>query len=518
MSDHNDLPAMTRRQWISMIGAIAGAGASYQAMAQLGMNAPSPMVSRISGAPTRARAGASVLVLGGGVAGMSAAIELSRIGYKVTLLEHNKRPGGRCWSIRGGDVINELGGATQTCEFDKGFYLNPGPWRIPYDHRNLLSYIHELGVPLETQVQTSHNTLLHSQRMFDGRPVRVGTVGDAFSSSVAELLAKATKQGALDQLVTKEDQEKLLEAMRSWGQLDADYTYRGGRRDERLLPAKPITREQLLQSGFWSQMQLNDDTHDILMQPVGGMDRVAYALYGAARDMVRLNSRVTAIRQDAKKVSVTFVDADTGENQQTLTADWCVCAMPLTVLSQMEVQVGPKMLAGIKGVPYSPAIKIGLQMKRRFWEEDDRIYGGITYTDLPIRQISYPSADMGTKGKGVLLGAYVIGGAAAYEFTSLPPAERVKWAVKFGAQIHPQYEKEFENGVAVGWHRQPWIMGCSAAWGNELRARHYENLREIDGRIVFAGDHLSNLVAWQEGALTSSLDAISRLHQRALAA
>ncbi len=517
MNQRRDLPSMTRRQLISMIGAMAGAGASYQAMAQLGLNNASPVASRLAGS-TRARAGASVLVLGGGVAGMSAALELSRVGYKVTLLEHNKRPGGRCWSIRGGDTINELGGATQTCQFDPGFYLNPGPWRIPYDHRNLLSYIHELGVPLETQVQTSHNTLLHSSKKLGGRPVRVGMVRGAFSSSVAELLAKSAKQGALDQLVTPEDQERLLEAMRSWGQLEADYSYRGGRPDERLLPAKPITRSEIFDSGFWSQIDGADDYHDVLMQPVGGMDRVAYAMYGAAKEMVRLNSRVTSIRQDSKKVSVTFVDADSGANQQTLTADWCVCAMPLTVLSQMEVQVGPNTMAGIKGVPYSPAIKIGLQMKRRFWEEDDRIYGGITYTDLPIRQISYPSADMGTKGKGVLLGAYVIGSAAAYEFTSLSPEERVKWAVKFGSQIHPQYEKEFDNGVSVGWHRQPWIMGCSAAWGSDLRQKHYENLRKIDGRIAFAGDHLSNLVAWQEGALTSSLDAASRLHQHALSA
>ena len=162
MSDHTRTPAMTRRQWISMIGAAAGAGASYQAMAQLGVNATSRRGLANQRRTDARSSGASVLVLGGGVAGLSAAIELSRMGYKVTLLEHNKRPGGRCWSIRGGDVINELGGATQTCEFDKGFYLNPGPWRIPYDHRNLLGYIHELGVPLETQVQTSHNTLLHS--------------------------------------------------------------------------------------------------------------------------------------------------------------------------------------------------------------------------------------------------------------------------------------------------------------------------------------------------------------------
>lgn len=510
-------PPMTRRQLIAMIGGVAGAGASYQAMAQLGLASSSPVLSRIPGA-TRARPGASVLVLGGGVAGLSAAIELGRAGYRVTLLENNARPGGRCWTIRGGDTITELGGATQTCRFDQGFYLNPGPWRIPNDHRNLLSYIRELGVPLETQVQTSHNTLMHSSRHFGGKPVRVGTIGNAFSGSVAELLAKSTKQGALDQLVGKEDQEKLLEAMRDWGQLEADYSYRGGRPDPHLMPAKPITREQLLDSGFWSRMQGADDYHDILMQPVGGMDRVAYAMHGAAGDAVRLNSRVTSIHQDAKRVTVTVVDADTGRNARTLTADWCVCALPLTVLGQMDVQVSPAMWAGIRALSYWPAVKIGLQMKRRFWEEDERIYGGITYTDLPIRQISYPSADLGTKGKGVLLGAYVIGEAAAHEFTSLSPEERVRWAVKFGARIHPQYEQEFENGVSVGWHRQPWILGCAAAWTDALRRQHYENLRQVDGRIVLAGDHLSDLVAWQEGALTSSLDAVTRLHQRALAA
>ncbi len=61
-------------------------------------------------------------------------------------------------------------------------------------------------------------------------------------------------------------------------------------------------------------MQLNDDYHDIMMQPVGGMDRVAYAMYGATKDMVRLNSRVTSIKQNAKKVTVTYVDSDTGAN------------------------------------------------------------------------------------------------------------------------------------------------------------------------------------------------------------
>ena len=61
-------------------------------------------------------------------------------------------------------------------------------------------------------------------------------------------------------------------------------------------------------------------------------------------------------------------------------------------------------------------------------------------------------------------------------------------------------------------------MGCCATWGEESRALHYQNLVALDGRIVLAGEHASYYGCWMEGALLSSLDAIKRLHARALAA
>jgi monoamine oxidase len=157
---------------------------------------------------------------------------------------------------------------------------------------------------------------------------------------------------------------------------------------------------------------------------------------------------------------------------------------------------------------------IGLQFKRRFWEEDEQIYGGITYTDLPIWQIGYPNTSYGSSGKGVVLGAYVFDSPYAYEFTALPPEDRLKKAVEYGAQIHPQYETDYENGIAVGWHRVPWVLGCFGRWTEEARK---QNLCAIDGRSVLAGEHVSNIPAWQEGAVLSSLDAISRLHRRVVA-
>ena len=117
------------------------------------------------------------------------------------------------------------------------------------------------------------------------------------------------------------------------------------------------------------------------------------------------------------------------------------------------------MKAAIDAVPYASAVKFGLQFSRRFWEEDEHIFGGITYTDLPIRQISYPSAGLNAGGKGVLLGGYTFDGPNSYEFTAMEPAERVRRAVEFGAQIHPQYLTEFENGVSVAWSRVPFTLG-----------------------------------------------------------
>src|SRR6478735_7484519 len=137
----------SRRDLLSLVGSVAGSAAMYQAMTSLGFasdsNYEGPL--KLSGDVK----GASVLVLGAGLAGLTAALELRQAGYKVQVLEFNSRPGGRNWSLRGGDTFTELSGITQKCEFDEGLYINPGPWRIPYHHHGLLDYCKRLGVALE---------------------------------------------------------------------------------------------------------------------------------------------------------------------------------------------------------------------------------------------------------------------------------------------------------------------------------------------------------------------------------
>src|ERR1700728_874700 len=130
-----------------MIGAVAGSAVMYEAMSQLGSAGESGYSGPIE--LTGDVKGASVLILGAGVAGMAAAYELRKAGYRVQILEYNDRPGGRNWSLYGGDSFTELGGATQKVEFDKGLYLNPGPWRIPFHHHAILDYCSQLNVSLD---------------------------------------------------------------------------------------------------------------------------------------------------------------------------------------------------------------------------------------------------------------------------------------------------------------------------------------------------------------------------------
>jgi monoamine oxidase len=523
--------SVTRRELLRRIGLGAGGAAMYQAMTSLGVAAQSPYRCPIDlhGAP----AGASVLILGAGIAGTTAAYELRNAGYQVQVLEYNGRAGGRNWSLRGGDTYRELGGTMQRCRFDEDLYLNPGPWRIPHHHRGILGYCRKLGVPLEAFVQVNHNAYVHSRGAFGGKPQRFREIKADYQGHVAELLAKATRQDALGEALSREDLEKLLESLRAWGALDKDYAYvantvssdrrgyakaPGGGLSARPVPSTPIGLADLLDSKLWQSIAAGDafDMQTTLFQPVGGMGRIGEAFARELKPLIRYDAKVTEIHQDDQGVTVRYEDRRARGAPRVARADWCLCTIPLPILAQIPLNVNRAMAAAIAAVPYASAVKVGLQFKRRFWEEDEQIYGGISYTDLPISNIGYPNTGFHSGGKGVLLGAY-IWGLNAMEFTGMTPQQRVRKAVEYGSEIHPQYAREFDNGIAVAWHRSPFTMGCFGLWTTESRARHYDDLCQIDGRIALAGEHASFIGGWQEGAVTSALDAIGRLHQRAVA-
>lgn len=524
-----DFPTPTRRQLLTMIGRSAGAAGLYQAMTSLGHAAE----TQFSGPPnlSGAKKGSSVIVLGAGLAGMLAAYELRKAGYDVQILEYQARAGGRNWSLRGGDSYTELGGATQKIAFTPGNYLNPGPWRIPHHHRTLLHYCKAFGVALEPFIQLNHNSFFHSGDAFGGKPVRYKEVAADFDGHVAELLAKSINHKALDAAVTKEDAEILLEALRSWGGLDHDFAYSsslasanhrgydrpgGGGVNGEPIPSKPFGLKEVLDSQAWRSMAffMNYEMQTTMFQPVGGMDMIGKAFQKQVKQLITHNAKVTKIAQDGAGVTISYQDVGSGAMKEAK-ADWCVCTIPLSVLSQVETQVSPAMQAAIKAVPYGGMVKIGLEMRRRFWEEDDHIYGGHSFTSQDIGLVSYPNFDFFKDGPAVLLGAFAAG-IGATRLAGMTPEERIEAALAQGSVLHGgNYRKEYRSGASVAWSRVPWTLGCCARWNDDTRQKYYQTLVGLDGRIVLAGEHASYVGCWMEGALLSSIDAITRLHKRA---
>src|SRR5207344_577904 len=122
----------------------------------------------------------------------------------------------------------------------------------------------------------------------------------------------------------------------------------------------------------------------------------------------------------------------------------------------LDVNLTPETVEAVKATTYSNSAKMGLQMKRRFWEEDDRIFGGHLYSNLPIGEFSYPSYDFFTK-KGVLLGLYSNGPIG--NLLDQPVQARIEHVLTHASKVHPQIRTEFESGYAVFWKKVPYNEG-----------------------------------------------------------
>src|SRR5580698_6925599 len=161
---------LTRRELLMRIGQAGGYSAAFLAMQGIGlMEASASAPTKVEAAPGSGR-GSKVVVLGGGVAGLVAAYELRELGYECTVLEARHRPGGRNWTVRRGDTIDFMDGATQRCSWDEGHYQNFGPARLPSIHPTILGYCHKLGVELQIEVNMSRSSFLQNDAANNGKP------------------------------------------------------------------------------------------------------------------------------------------------------------------------------------------------------------------------------------------------------------------------------------------------------------------------------------------------------------
>jgi monoamine oxidase len=191
----------------------------------------------------------------------------------------------------------------------------------------------------------------------------------------------------------------------------------------------------------------------------------------------------------------------------SVTGDFAICTLPFSVLRSVEI-VKPfsrgKQKA-IRQLNYAASTKIVFQVRRRFWEADDGIYGGATVTDLPIRRLNYPTPDPSTD-RGVLLASYTWS-QDALQWGAMDDETRLEEALEDVARIHPQIRDEYEAGTSHAWYGDRWARGAFALFEPGQQSELHDDIVRPEGRVHFAGEHCSLYHAWIQGSIESGLRA-----------
>ncbi len=513
---------LSRRDFLMKVGQAGGYSAAFTMMQSLGllpvMASAAPTVKH----PEGSGKGTSVVILGGGIAGLASAYELGKLGYTCTLLEARERIGGRNWTVRNGTRVDFTDGFTQNCAFAPGLYQNVGPARLPSIHHTMLGYCRELGVPLEVEINASRSAYLQSATLNNGQTVQNRQVEYDTRGHVSELLAKCIQRGGLDQELSPGDKEQMIEFLKTYGGLSPDLFYKGSSRagwkvspgagDREGVPHDPLDMRALLSANLWRQLTEEDeiDWQATMFQPIGGMDQIPMAFKKKLGTVIRSRAEVIQIRQNESGVKVVYQDLASGK-PETVSADYCVCALPLTVLKSMDTDFSPELKSVIKACSYDSAYKIAWE-SRRFWEQECNIYGGISFLSQPVDTVWYPSAALFSE-TGIILGGYGIENGS--DFGKLPgPQAKLEASRKSIELLHPGRSQELKNPIYVSWGRIPYNLG---SWVSDFETGAppgYEVWMQPQGRIFMAGDHTSHIVGWQEGAALSAHRALDGIAAR----
>jgi monoamine oxidase len=223
---------------------------------------------------------------------------------------------------------------------------------------------------------------------------------------------------------------------------------------------------------------------------------------------------VKEIRRTDNGVRVVYSSAD--RKSHSLEADYCICTLPLPILRDLPGDFSNACRQAFRGMPMVTQYKIGWQSPR-FWEREYNIYGGISFLNQVVDLVWYPS-DRLFSSHGVLISGFNF----EADDSGLPTAfgrlgsiaaklQASKGAVE---KLHPGYGKLLAQPVYVSWPSIPYSLGSFANNHLESSQPAYEQLHQPEGNIFFAGDYVSRIVGWQEGAALSAHHVVAQIADR----
>lgn len=435
-----------------------------------------------------------VIIIGAGLAGLSAAYELTQAGHDVTVLEARTRPGGRVHTLRD--------------PFAEGLYAEAGAARIPNHHHFTLKYAELFGLTLDPfeppdlpsvyhvrgkriQVTPGQKVEWPYDLTAEERALGVNGMRQKYIWSMLGEVGDVTDPSwPPPQTLKKYDQMNRSDFWRSQGASpEAIALLSLGGVDDRVETWSTLfmLRNQALNRRLNQYYKIR-----------GGNDLLPKAFAVRLAEKIHYAAPVVRIEQSALGVKAVFLRAGA---YHTLTGDYLICAIPFTV--QKNIEVAPAFSVekqrAIEQLPYLSVSKIFLQSRKRFWVSEG--LSGFATTDLPISQVwDMTYKQPGTRG---ILQAFPIS-LHSRRVTAMPEKERINFALEQVELIYPGTRENFEGGVTKCWDEDEWAKGGTAFYKPGQFSSLLPHVARPEGRIHFAGEHTSVWIdGWMQGALES---------------
>jgi monoamine oxidase len=431
----------------------------------------------------------TITIIGAGLAGLSAAYELHRADWKITVLEARDRVGGRVYSIR---------------SFSNGLVAEGGGEYIEENHTRLTAYAKQFGL----QLARSGNWQSQSGdwASFDSRSGSI-MEKDLWGTDLVQEIERCWHAvSELSQFVDDPNQPQAAEeAVRLDSQSAKDWL--------ESLDVHPLAKKyfvthirseyttepdrlSLLDLARNSRMYYMTRDRSPSMRVVGGNDQIPRALADALPD-VRLNVQVTSIRLKPDGVSVTCKQAD---SYLTLDSDFAILATPLTTarLIDFNDSLPKEVQSMVKEVSYGAVTKVMIEYRKRFWKE--RGWNGRMATDAPIVYTWHATSHF--EHEHGIITAYT-GGENAGKLSALSDQERMDLAVKEIEKVFPGSSDLIETTATVAWPNEQYTRGSYMALAPGQVTAYWQSLQKPAGCLFFAGEHATPIQGYMEGAVES---------------
>ena len=418
----------------------------------------------------------SVIIIGAGFSGLTAAWLLKKQGVEVKVLEARNRIGGRVFSFKpegaNGQVI-ELG----------------AEW-VGNSHTSLISMCKEFGLELFNNQFDTHLT-------FEGNYSKAGEWG--LSKELEEFWMKKTDVWGTyaDSVKKKLDKMDWWRWLSNQGFSDRDLLLRD------LMDSTDFGESIRHTSGYaaFAEYAESSEKNEMDLKIRGGNSMLAEKLADAiGRDNIKLTHKVLEVVQTGKRVRVSC------EGAKAFEADRLICTAP--TYSLMKIKWDPVLpsaqVDAMNSLQYARIAKFPFVFKEKFWKDEnfDMI------TDTPAHYFYHATKDQGSKA-GVLI-SYVTGDKvdAMASMTKDQRQNVVLDALKPG---FGDVRKYLSDSMMYYWGTDPYTRGAYAFYGKGQWFGIMPTLREPFEHVYFAGEHLADWQGFMEGAINTAEDAVAQI-------